>query len=431
MKKKSYTTFAAIHLGSEMISMQIVEYRNMNKVKVIEQCNHRVKLGEETFKNKIIPFSMVSEICELLQGYKRLMSEYGVEECSVQATTAVREALNQVFLLDQIYIKTGLKVKVVDMPQEIYTKYTAIRQTLRSEGINGKDYGMLLMDISSGGLGITFVDDEKIKYQQNFHVGIIRIKESFNRNQRNGMQFNLALTEFLASTMGPVREALKDANIRYLILSGTETELLLQMQGLLSVNTERQKERTAYTILNEYVQRSGRQFRVFIVHRLDRDTSGLMMFAKDEKTQRTLRDNWHEIVTDRRYVAVVEGSMEKDYDTVVSWLTDKTLYVSSSEYDDGGSKSITHYKTIKRANGYSLLELDLETGRKNQIRVHMQDLGHPIIGDGRYGREDSPNPIGRLALHAFKLCFYPPVTGDLMEFETPYPAEFKKLFLKK
>lgn len=154
------------------------------------------------------------------------------------------------------------------------------------------------------------------------------------------------------------------------------------------------------------------------------------MFAKDEKTQRTLRDNWHEIVTDRRYVAVVEGTMEKDYDTVVSWLTDKTLYVSSSEYDDGGSKSITHYRTIKRANGYSLLELDLETGRKNQIRVHMQDLGHPIIGDGRYGGEDSPNPIGRLALHAFKLCFYHPVTGDLMEFETPYPGEFKKLFLK-
>ena len=157
-----------------------------------------------------------------------------------------------------------------------------------------------------------------------------------------------------------------------------------KMQGLLSVNTERQKERTAYTILNEYVQRSGRQHRVYIVHRLDRDTSGLMMFAKDEKTQRTLRDNWHDIVTDRRYVA-----------------------------------------------GYSLVELDLETGRKNQIRVHMQDLGHPIAGDGRYGGENYSNPIGRLALHAFKLCFYHPVTGDLMEFETPYPGEFKKLFLKK
>ena len=202
-----------------------------------------------------------------------------------------------------------------------------------------------------------------------------------------------------------------------------------KMQGLLSVNTDRQKERTAYTILNEYVQRSGKQHRVHIVHRLDRDTSGLMMFAKDEKTQRTLRDNWHGIVTDRRYVAVVVGEMEKDAGTVVSWLTDRKLYVYSSPTDDGGQESITHYRTLKRANGYSLVELNLETGRKNQIRVHMQDLGHPIIGDGRYGLEDV-NPIGRLALHAFKLCFYHPVTGELMRFETPYPGEFKKLVLK-
>ena len=202
-----------------------------------------------------------------------------------------------------------------------------------------------------------------------------------------------------------------------------------KMQGLLSVNTDRQKERTAYTILNEYVQRSGKQHRVHIVHRLDRDTSGLMMFAKDEKTQRTLRDNWHDIVTDRRYVAVVVGGMEKDAGNVVSWLTDRKLYVYSSPTDDGGQESITHYRTIKRANGYSLVELNLETGRKNQIRVHMQDLGHPIIGDGRYGLEDV-NPIGRLALHAFKLCFYHPVTGELMRFETPYPGEFKKLVLK-
>ncbi|WP_300698983.1 RluA family pseudouridine synthase [Bacteroides sp.] len=203
-----------------------------------------------------------------------------------------------------------------------------------------------------------------------------------------------------------------------------------KMQGLLSVNTDRQKERTAYTILNEYVQRSGKQNRVYIVHRLDRDTSGLMMFAKDEKTQNTLRDNWHDIVFDRRYVAVVSGEMEKNGGSVSSWLTDRTLYVHSSPTDDGGKESITHYRTIKRANGFSLVELNLETGRKNQIRVHMQDLGHPIIGDGRYGLEEV-NPIGRLALHAFKLCFYHPVTGEKMSFETPYPGDFKKLFLKK
>lgn len=203
-----------------------------------------------------------------------------------------------------------------------------------------------------------------------------------------------------------------------------------KMEGLLSVSTERQKERTAMTILNEYVKRSGRNNRVYVVHRLDRDTSGLMMFAKDERTQNTLRDHWHEIVFDRRYVAVVTGEMEREAGMVRSWLTDRKLYVYSSPTDDGGKEAVTHYRTIKRANGFSLVELSLETGRKNQIRVHMQDLGHPVAGDGRYGFEDV-NPIGRLCLHAFKLCFDHPVTGVEMRFETPYPADFKKLFLKR
>ena len=201
-------------------------------------------------------------------------------------------------------------------------------------------------------------------------------------------------------------------------------------EGLLSVGTERERERTASTILNEYLRRQDRRSRVYVVHRLDRDTSGLMMFAKDEKTQHTLRDNWHELVFGRRYVAVVTGEMERDRGTVHSWLTDRTLYVHSSPVDDGGKESVTHYRTIKRTKGLSLVELHLETGRKNQIRVHMQDLGHPVVGDGRYGLEDF-NPIGRLALHAFKLCFHHPVTGEEMRFETPYPAEFKKLFAQK
>ena len=197
--------------------------------------------------------------------------------------------------------------------------------------------------------------------------------------------------------------------------------------GLLSVKTEREKERTAATILTEYLKRSNKRSQVYVVHRLDRDTSGLMMFAKDEKTQQTLRDNWHQIVTDRRYVAIVHGEMEQNYGTVRSWLTDRKLYVASSPVDDGGQVAITHYETIKRANGYSLMELRLETGRKNQIRVHMADLGHPVVGDGRYGREDDENPLHRLGLHAFKLCFTHPVTGEEMKFETPYPPAFKRL----
>lgn len=198
-------------------------------------------------------------------------------------------------------------------------------------------------------------------------------------------------------------------------------------EGLLSVNTDRQKERTAVTILTEYLRRSNRNARAYIVHRLDRDTSGILMFAKDEKTQNVLRDHWKEIVYDRRYVCVVAGEMEQSVGNVRSWLTDRKLYVSSSPVDDGGKEAITHFRVIKRANGFSLVEVKLETGRKNQIRVHMQDLGHPVIGDGRYGFEDL-NPIGRLALHAFKLCFYHPVTNERLEFETPYPPEFKRLF---
>lgn len=200
-------------------------------------------------------------------------------------------------------------------------------------------------------------------------------------------------------------------------------------EGLLSVATERQKERTAQHILNEYVKRIHRGNRIYVVHRLDRETSGIMMYAKDEKTQHTLRDNWHDLVRDRRYVAIVAGDMEQDEGTVRSWLTDRKLYVSSSPVDDGGKYSVTHYHTIKRANSFSLLELNLETGRKNQIRVHMQSLGHPVVGDERYGCE--VNPLGRLALHAFKLCFYHPVTHEWMEFETPYPAPFKTLMLRR
>ena len=200
-------------------------------------------------------------------------------------------------------------------------------------------------------------------------------------------------------------------------------------EGLLSVANEKQKERTAQHILNEYVKRQHQNNRIYVVHRLDRETSGIMMYAKDEKPQHTLRDNWHSIVYDRRYVAIVSGSMEENEGAVRSWLTDRKLYVSSSPTDNGGKYAITHYHTIKRANNYSLIELQLETGRKNQIRVHMQTIGHPIVGDERYG--SNVDPLGRLALHAFKLCFYHPVTGEQMIFETPYPSPFKSLMLRK
>lgn len=197
-------------------------------------------------------------------------------------------------------------------------------------------------------------------------------------------------------------------------------------EGLLSVSTTLQKERTAHHLLTDYVRRSRPHARVYVVHRLDRETSGLMMYAKDEQTWHTLREQWHDIVTDRRYVAVVSGSMQPPAGTIESWLLDKRLYVASTPYEVEGSKfAITHYRTLRSDDTYSLLELQLETGRKNQIRVHVAQKGHPIVGDARYGSTD--DPLGRMCLHAFKLCFYHPATGELMQFETPYPPEFKRL----
>ena len=150
------------------------------------------------------------------------------------------------------------------------------------------------------------------------------------------------------------------SNLLRIVYEDTYLIVIDKHQGLLSVSTERERERTACTILNEYLRRSDRRSRVYVVHRLDRDTSGLMMFAKDEKTQHTLRDNWHKLVFDRRYVAVVTGEMERDRGTVRSWLTDRTLYVHSSPVDDGGNVYVTHYLYIRSEIGFSLVEIHLE-----------------------------------------------------------------------
>jgi 23S rRNA pseudouridine1911/1915/1917 synthase len=181
------------------------------------------------------------------------------------------------------------------------------------------------------------------------------------------------------------------------------------------------------TILDEYFKKRHFKCTAHVVHRLDRETSGLMMYAKTQEAQRILEENWHRIVFDRRYVAVVCGKMEKEGGTVRSWLKDNKAFITySSPTDNGGKEAITHYHTLATSERISLVEMLLETGRKNQIRVHMKDLGHPIVGDQKYGNGFSI--IGRLALHAYRLNFYHPMTGQVMEFETPFPQKFVQLF---
>lgn len=198
-----------------------------------------------------------------------------------------------------------------------------------------------------------------------------------------------------------------------------------KMSGLLSMATERDKEKTAYHILSDYVKRIHPGNCIFILHRLDRETSGLMMFAKNSKVQEALQKNWDNVVTERKYIAVVEGCPKKESGKIKSYIAENSAFIVHQSNSAEGKIAITNYKVLKSNKQYSLIELELETGRKNQIRVHMQELGTPVTGDKKYGAQS--NPINRLALHAFKLRFIHPVSNKEMDFETPIPKRFMQL----
>ncbi|WP_249902163.1 RluA family pseudouridine synthase [Paenibacillus sp. PK3_47] len=195
--------------------------------------------------------------------------------------------------------------------------------------------------------------------------------------------------------------------------------------GLLSIATGEDNELTAYRQLMEHVRLANPRNRVYVVHRLDRDTSGVMMFAKSERIQQALQNSWKDTVKERSYVALVEGAVKKPEGTISSWLKEtSTLKMYSSHHEGDGLHAVTHYKLIQANRHFSLLEVKLETGRKNQIRVHMADIGHPIAGDKKYGAETKA--VGRLGLHARLLSFVHPTSGELLTFESPVPKTFLK-----
>ena len=196
--------------------------------------------------------------------------------------------------------------------------------------------------------------------------------------------------------------------------------------GLLSMGNDKVKDGTAYSILKDYLKRKDPRNKIFIIHRLDRDTSGLMMFAKNEKAKEAMQHNWNNMVLNRKYVTVVEGHVEEPQGVVRSYLGETSQFeVFSTDDPSQGKLAVTRWTRLKEGSEYSLLEVELDTGRKNQIRVHMKDIGHPISGDRKYGAEASP--IHRLALHARTLRFIHPVTRREMLFETPVPSSFIRL----
>lgn len=199
-------------------------------------------------------------------------------------------------------------------------------------------------------------------------------------------------------------------------------------EGLLSMATDKEKEKTAYNIVRTYLKAKDERAKVFIVHRLDRGTSGVMIFAKNPETQQKLQTGWQDIVKERIYVAVVEGRVEKDKDTIVSYLKENSAMVtySSDKKIDGSKKAITHYEVLNRSRGYSLVEANIETGRKNQIRVHMQSIGHSVAGDKKYGAKT--NPLRRIGLHARTIVFVHPTTGKTISLKTKIPGKFAGMF---
>jgi len=193
--------------------------------------------------------------------------------------------------------------------------------------------------------------------------------------------------------------------------------------GLLTISTEKEKEHTLYAMISDYIKEKNKHSRIFIVHRLDKDTSGIIILAKNEKTKQLYQNNWNNIIKYRGYTAVIEGIPQKQEDIITLFLKENKNFKVYPTRD--GEKSITKYKVKYSNDKYSLLDIEILTGKKNQIRATMEYLKHPIVGDIKYGSKDKS--LGRLGLHAHKLIIQNPITKKEMIFESRIPNSFIKI----
>ncbi|WP_349763775.1 RluA family pseudouridine synthase [Fusobacterium sp. SYSU M8D902] len=240
-------------------------------------------------------------------------------------------------------------------------------------------------------------------------------------------QYNAPLKAGQIVSIGKTRITKHNLDGVSIVFEDKDILVVEKERGILSVATKNEREKTAYNILKNYLKEKDPKDKIFVVHRLDRDTSGVMIFAKSEKAQDILQTTWNDSVKERTYVALVEGNVKKDRDTIISYLAEnKAMVIYSTTNEEEGKKAISHYKVLKRNKNFSLLEVNIETGRKNQIRVHMQDLGHSVVGDKKYG--STKNPIRRLGLHAHTIVFVHPITKEVLSFTSKIPDAFLSVF---
>lgn len=237
--------------------------------------------------------------------------------------------------------------------------------------------------------------------------------------------FELSKGDVLIISKNPIRT--KSRKNIPIIYEDNEFLVINKPVGLLTNPSDTEKNSTAIRMVMDYVQSFDKHNRVYLVHRIDKETSGVLMFCKNEKIRDLLMDDWNNLVIKRGYFAIVEGKMDKKEDTIINYLRKNKLdmmYVVPHG-GAGSYRAVTSYKVLKENKKYSLLDVNISTGRKNQIRVTLGDLGHYVLGDDKYGEPE--NPINRLCLHAYELSFKHPITGKIYKFDAPTPKEFLKL----
>jgi 23S rRNA pseudouridine1911/1915/1917 synthase len=269
-------------------------------------------------------------------------------------------------------------------------------------------------------LATCYPDASRTTLRQMLQAGRVRVNGEIEKNARRALESgdSLDVAQKFVQLALPAGLAMLHEDDDILVV--------LKSHGLLTVATERERETTAQAYLNAYLKQKGEE-RVHVVHRLDRETSGVLVFAKHFDARERLKSKFAEHDVDRIYIAIIEGAMSPPAGTIRSNLRERRdLRMESVDAHPDAKPAVTHYRTIQEKGGYSMLEITLETGRKNQIRTHLSEAGHPVAGDRMYG--SSTNPLGRLGLHAKLLGFDHPMTGNHLVFTAPVPNVFRELF---
>jgi 23S rRNA pseudouridine1911/1915/1917 synthase len=265
-----------------------------------------------------------------------------------------------------------------------------------------------------------YPDSSKTTLRQMLQTGRVRVNSEVEKNARRELEEDDTVDVADKAVHRNLPEGLA------ILHEDNDVVVVLKANGLLTVATERERETTAQAYLNVYLGQKRGEERIQVVHRLDRETSGVLIFAKNAYAREQLKEQFAAHTVDRVYIAVIEGAMDPEEGTFRSFLRERRdLKMESVDEHPDAKYAVTHYRTVETNGRYSMLEVTLETGRKNQIRAHLSEAGHPILGDRMYGSE--VNPIGRLGLHAKLLGFDHPVTRKHMVFTAPVPKAFRSI----